>query len=519
VTVRLKCLPAIDTEAGKLPLVLIHGWGVGSEIWQAWLPYLQQDHHVHLIDLPGFGDNETAWPEHEKLLQSLAESLPEQSVLMGYSLGGMLAMQLAQRLPEKVQAVVTLASNACYVADQQWPHAMPDNDYQTFYQLVADKPKLALKRFLGFQVKAAEQEKELLKTLKALPLTVADDALLPALDCLADMDNRNLYQHLPQACLALFGERDILVPQVAAQVLSEQSAVEVAIIEGAPHAFFISHPEKSWQLIEQFLQQHADDKKRLINKSLMAESFSKAAITYDSVAGLQRQVGKGLLKQLPEQEPQVIVDLGCGTGFFSEQLKHRYPNALLIGLDIAEGMLRFSRNKFNGEGQWLCGDAEQLPLADQSVDLIFSSLALQWCENQQALFDELYRVLKPAGQCWLSTLGPNTLHELRQAWSAVDDYVHVNQFAEQASLQAAWQQADFQLLNFSEQVLALEYDDVRELTRELKHLGAHNVNAGRPSGLMGKRRFQQLVAGYEAQRNDNNKLPASYQVWWCGLQR
>jgi len=255
------------------------------------------------------------------------------------------------------------------------------------------------------------------------------------------------------------------------------------------------------------------------DKKRVADSFSRAACSYDSVAELQRDVGHELLKRLPNVTPQVIMDLGSGTGYFTPRLKQRYPEAFTISLDLAEGMLNFSREKRPLENTvWLCGDAECLPLADNSVDLIFTSLAIQWCEQTDKLFAEIARVLKPGGQFIFSTLGPDTLHELRSAWAQVDDQVHVNEFIDWRDLHAAVPDL-LRVESLETEYRVCRYARLRELTNELKGIGAHNMNAGQPSGLTGRARIKAFSDAYETQRHPEGYLPATYHVYYGVLVR
>ncbi|MEH6576452.1 MAG: malonyl-ACP O-methyltransferase BioC [Amphritea sp.] len=254
-------------------------------------------------------------------------------------------------------------------------------------------------------------------------------------------------------------------------------------------------------------------------KSRIAESFSRAAVSYDSVAELQHQVGHVLLQRLPLMEQPVVLDLGCGTGFFTPRLDEQLTPVHLISLDLAQGMLQYAReNRVIRNGSWLCADAEALPLADNSVDLIFSSLAIQWCENLPALFSEISRVLRPGGRFVFSTLGPNTLFELRQAWSSVDQFQHVNRFI---SLETLRQQSQeyLQIVALDEEDRVLLYPEVRGLTNELKGIGAHNMSAGRQSSLTGKARVIGFKQAYEAFRRDDGLLPATYQVFYGELRK
>jgi malonyl-CoA O-methyltransferase len=262
-----------------------------------------------------------------------------------------------------------------------------------------------------------------------------------------------------------------------------------------------------------------DAQRRQVNKQDVARSFSQAAQTYDQVAILQRNVADHLLTKIPQQAFASIVDLGCGTGAVSAQLAQQFQSSRVVGVDIAEGMLDYARSQFADTSlQWCCADIENLPLQNESVDLVFSSLAVQWCADFQQLCDEVMRVLKPGGYCLLATLGPSTLHELRYAWQQVDGYVHVNGFLDSQTVSSAALAAGLSC-QFWQQTLVMRYAQLRQLTAELKALGAHNVNDGRRKGLTGRHRLEKLTAGYEHFRDADGLLPASYDVYYLRLKK
>lgn len=249
----------------------------------------------------------------------------------------------------------------------------------------------------------------------------------------------------------------------------------------------------------------------MLDKRRVAASFSRAATTYDQAAALQRRVGANLLARLPADfAPVDIIDLGCGTGYFSRALATHYQRPVL-GLDLAEGMLRHAREHSPGQAGWVAADAEALPLRSESQDLIFSSLALQWCPQLQRVLAEAWRVLRPGGCLAFNTLLEGSLHELRQAWRAVDDHVHVNRFQPLVELEGLLGAADFADGRCEVEQHVLYYPKLAELTRELKALGAHNINPGRPAGLGGAMRLRKLTAAYEVFRNEQG-VPASWQV-------
>jgi malonyl-CoA O-methyltransferase len=256
----------------------------------------------------------------------------------------------------------------------------------------------------------------------------------------------------------------------------------------------------------------------LPDKRQVAASFSLAAASYDSVAELQRAVGAELLARLPAAlAPERWVDLGSGTGYFSRALAARFPQATGTAVDIAEGMLRHAR-PLGGASQYVCGDAERLPLAAASQQLIFSSLALQWCADFAAVLGEARRVLAPGGVFAFASLGVGTLQELRDSWQAVDGFVHVNRFRRFDDYRALCAASDLEVVELCSERRVLHYRDLRQLTHELKALGAHNLNPGRPDGLTGRARVLALVEAYERFRAAPG-LPASWQVVYGVLRK
>jgi malonyl-CoA O-methyltransferase len=256
----------------------------------------------------------------------------------------------------------------------------------------------------------------------------------------------------------------------------------------------------------------------LPDKRQVAASFSRAAASYDSVAELQRDVGQYLLGQLPtDLTPADWLDIGCGTGYFTRALGERYSVAQGMALDIAEGMLQHAR-PLGGATHFIAGDAERLPLRDASRDLLFSSLAVQWCGDFAAVLSEAHRVLRPGGVLAFSSLCVGTLQELRDSWQAVDGHVHVNRFRQFTDYQQLCAASGLRVVSLQVRPHVLHYPDVRSLTHELKALGAHNLNPGRPGGLTGRARILALIDAYERFRQPQG-LPATYQVLYAVLEK
>jgi malonyl-CoA O-methyltransferase len=211
--------------------------------------------------------------------------------------------------------------------------------------------------------------------------------------------------------------------------------------------------------------------------------------------------------------PAIILDVGSGTGQMTRALMRRYRGSQVIAVDLAIAMLR----KVSAAGRSrksivVCGDAESLPLANASVDMICSNLMLHWCNDLDGLLCELRRVLAPDGVLLVSTLGPDTLKELRASWAETDRHIHVNGFVDVNDFREAMTRAGFADPIIDRELIRLTYSDLGQLMRELKLLGAHNSTYGRPRGLTGKGRLHRVRQAYEKFRTAGGVLPASFEV-------
>jgi malonyl-CoA O-methyltransferase len=259
-------------------------------------------------------------------------------------------------------------------------------------------------------------------------------------------------------------------------------------------------------------------------------AFDRAAPGYDAHAVLQREVCDRLLARLDymSAQPRRVLDAGCGTGYGLAHLRARYPDAELCGLDIAPGMLAAARarvpqpgwaqrtlQRFTSQGarpaHLLCADLGRLPLAADSVQLAWSSLALQWAHDLEAALKGFHRVLAPGGLLMFATFGPDTLKELRAAFGAIDDAPHVNRFIDLHDVGDMLVHAGFAHPVMEMEMLTLTYADLAALMRDLKGLGAHNAAAARQRGLFGKAAWARLQMAYEAYRTEG-RLPATFEV-------
>lgn len=247
----------------------------------------------------------------------------------------------------------------------------------------------------------------------------------------------------------------------------------------------------------------------------VAASFGAASSRYDAAAWLQAMVREELLSRLTllPAPPRDVLDLGAGTGAAALAMKRRFRRASVTAVDIAAPMLNVARrhSRFWRPIRCIEADARALPFEAGSFDLVFSNLMLQWLDPPDTALAEMRRVLRPGGLLLLSSFGPETLQELRAAWAAADDGVHVNGFIDMHDLGSALYRAGFEEPVLDTDRHVRHYPDARALMQELKALGAHNLDARRARGLTGRSAFARMLADYEARRTAAG-LPATWQV-------
>lgn len=254
-------------------------------------------------------------------------------------------------------------------------------------------------------------------------------------------------------------------------------------------------------------------------KSDIAREFGRASNTYEQASRLQRRMGDAMLARLTQQNaaPLTILDLGCGTGWFTRALQKRFPEAQIVGVDLSPGMIEKARSSSPESIQWLTADAESLPFSADTFDLVFSNLMIQWCQHPGTVLAQCRRLLRPEGRLAISTLLDGTLWELKQAWSVADPgQPHVNRF-EQPEI---WRDITGDVLtgsDFVTETIRLPYDSPMALNRELKLLGAGFKGEGRRKSVTSPGRYKDMCSAYPVSEIDG--YAATYLAGWTYWQR
>ncbi len=261
---------------------------------------------------------------------------------------------------------------------------------------------------------------------------------------------------------------------------------------------------------------NSPDHSYYFSKADIAKSFNRSVKSYDNCAVIQNIVGERLSERLDLViiEPEIIIDIGSGTGNFVRELQQRYKKKKVIGIDIADKMSAFAnkQRKWLSKERYICADAEALPFTDNSVDLVFSNLMIQWLPNPDQFFEDVQRVLKPGGLLMFTSFGPDTLKEIRQSWGQVDDKIHVNRFIDMHDIGDSLTSSGFAGIVMDTETITMTYESLNDLHQDLKGLGEINLNAGRAHSLMGKMLWNKYLQAYEQFRSSNGDYPATWEI-------
>lgn len=234
------------TQSAKPDLVLLHGWGTSSDIWQPWLPFLTEHYSITCIDLPGLGLSTVSDSENyslQSVVSALADKVPDNSILLGWSLGGMLAIALAQKLQLRIKALVTIACNPCFVQRDDWTEAMSEDDFAAFEANLVRQPKKTLSRFFLLQVQNGSQQKAVLNHLRAVDKNIEHQQLCASLQLLKH-DLRQSLGQLGVPSLHFYAEMDQLVPRQVRHLIGAMGINITGLeIPEAGHLPFISDPQ------------------------------------------------------------------------------------------------------------------------------------------------------------------------------------------------------------------------------------------------------------------------------------
>ena len=250
-------------------------------------------------------------------------------------------------------------------------------------------------------------------------------------------------------------------------------------------------------------------------KQRIARQFSRAAGKYDAAALVQADIAFDAL-QLVNAQHQCALDIGCGTGRVTQVLAEQTKQ--LFALDLAEGMVKYARSQTDKPIYWLSGDAEILPFQDESFDLVFSSMAMQWCSKLDDAMGEIFRVMQPGGKGVLAIMSNGSFSELNHSWQLLDVNSHTNQFGSEGDMAVAASKAGFEVRSHNK-LYTTWHSDVRQLLGSIKGIGANVVTNTNGQQMLKRSALQELQRVYQDLYAEDCKLPLTYSVCFLQLQK
>jgi malonyl-CoA O-methyltransferase len=248
----------------------------------------------------------------------------------------------------------------------------------------------------------------------------------------------------------------------------------------------------------------------------ICNAFNQHAHSYEKAALVQNEIGLRLFERLDYLKimPRYVLDLGSGTGLFSKALKQRYPDAVIIGLDLAFAMLTETKKKQGWRHKWplVNGSMTALPFDDGVFDLVFANQVIHWSESLSLVFSELYRVMRVGGCFMFSTLGPDTFTELTKAFAVADNYAHCNTFQDMHEVGDCLKKLQFQDPVVDMEKITVHYGELSKLLLSLKAQGVRNTNTARNRGLTGRHSWQVFEQAYQQYRTEEGKYPLTYEA-------
>jgi malonyl-CoA O-methyltransferase len=259
----------------------------------------------------------------------------------------------------------------------------------------------------------------------------------------------------------------------------------------------------------------ADRDEYFLDPRLVRRAFDRISSRFDAHAYVHGEIRNRLLERLDlvRLQPNLVLDLGAGTGHAARALQDRYRHAYVVAMDISPGMLVQARRQQRLLKRFgrIAGDAQALSLKANCVDLVFSNLMLQWCSDLDRVFSELARVVKPGGLVTFASLGPDTLRELRANWADSGSAVHVHRFIDMHDVGDALLRAGFAEPVMDTERLTVTYQDIDRLLTELRCTGSTNRASGRSRGLRPPRIHNAARARFEALKSGSS-FPISLEI-------
>ena len=370
-----------ESPTAKPTLFLIHGWNMPPLVWAPLLDRLRDRFDVHVATLPGYGQaSELSDEADDDVLANLIDQAPERSHWCGWSLGATLAMQAAIAAPVRISKLTLISPTARFLKADDWPAGIAASVFDQLLRITQKKYAVGLKRFLQMQL-PSENHTDLRNRLtdSISENRPSDFALRAGYEILSDTDLRNQLVKITIPTQVIAANSDNVISPASSRSCADQIPNATFETLGDCHCLPVTQPVELARLLLEFSDSKSTSFGETIDREQVARQFSNAAETYDSAAQFQRELGRHLIDQIASAARGTLIDLGCGTGEALQEIKSRWPDLRLIGVDIAPAMIEKAHTCVT-DSSLLVADIEQTGLPDESAGIVISCAAMQWCD-------------------------------------------------------------------------------------------------------------------------------------------
>jgi len=252
------------------------------------------------------------------------------------------------------------------------------------------------------------------------------------------------------------------------------------------------------------------------SKENLCQYFDRIAANFSDYSFLQNEIGIRLFERMEMMNinPNRVLEVGCADGYLTRLIAQKFPKAKIMAFDISSQMIK---NAKQGQGffspiKFKQADPEQLPMNNNSMDLVVSNLAYDYCVEPKKMLLEFNRVLKPGGLLLLSAFGPDSLMELRQSWLQIDPKAQFKAFIDMHIIGDQIQAAQFKNTLMDRDLIQLKYQTLKGLLQELKAAGGQNLHSKRSKGLWGKKAFKNYEKQMERLRTEDGQLTVTCEL-------
>ena len=381
-------------------------------------------------------------------------------------------MQAAIAAPERISKLTLISPTARFLKADDWPAGISKSAFDQLLRITQKKYAVGLKRFLQMQL-PNDSHTDLRDRLadSISENRPSDFALRAGYEILSDTDLRSQLVKITIPTQVIAANSDNVISPTASRSCADQIPNATFETLGDCHCLPMTQPVELARLLLKFSDSKSTSFGETIDREQVARQFSKAAETYDSAAQFQRELGRYLIDQIAPAATGTLIDLGCGTGEALQEIKSRWPDLRLIGVDIAPAMIEKARTRI-ADSSLLVADIEQTGLPDESVQIVISCAAMQWCDPDRAAA-EAARLLEPNGQFLMSTFVSGTLPEFREAWLRVSpNFNRVHDLVSKTSWQTALTRSGFEIQQLTQTRRSQTFDSVDELLLQFRRLGA-----------------------------------------------